>query len=84
MPRTIEELRSHSFPGEIWQHYMNQVHENYAALGFLPYAPLSDEYVEEQEEQQLLEEQRQQELEQLWNGDADRQEIAPDEGQVPL
>lgn len=36
MPQTIEELRGHSFPGEIWQLYMNQVHEDYAALEFLP------------------------------------------------
>jgi 1A family penicillin-binding protein len=52
MPRAVEELKSTSYPGHIWQSFMNGLHQDLPALDFLPYAQLSDEFQERQQEQE--------------------------------
>jgi membrane peptidoglycan carboxypeptidase len=55
MPRAVEELKSTSYPGHIWQSFMNELHQDLPALDFLPYAQLSDEFQERQQEQEQQE-----------------------------
>jgi membrane peptidoglycan carboxypeptidase len=52
MPRAVEELKSTSYPGHIWQSFMNELHQDLPALDFLPYAQLSEEFQERQQEQE--------------------------------
>jgi membrane peptidoglycan carboxypeptidase len=52
MPRAVEELKSTSYPGHIWQSFMNGLHQDLPALDFLPYAQLSDEFQERQQEKE--------------------------------
>jgi len=46
MPKQVEELSGSTYPGHIWQSFMNQIHGGLAPLDFLPYAQLSDEFLE--------------------------------------
>ena len=39
-----------TYPGKIWQTYMEQIHEGLEPLAFLPAAQLSEEYQEKQRE----------------------------------
>jgi membrane peptidoglycan carboxypeptidase len=51
MPKVVKELTGSSYPGRIWQSFMNELHQDLPALDFLPYAQLSDEFQESQEQQ---------------------------------
>lgn len=48
MPRQIENLLSNNYPGIIWNNYMEAIHEDLTPMEFLPYAKLSDEFIESQ------------------------------------
>lgn len=48
MPRQIENLLSNNYPGIIWNNYMETIHEDLTPMEFLPYAKLSDEFIESQ------------------------------------
>jgi membrane peptidoglycan carboxypeptidase len=52
MPRAVEELKNNSYPGHIWQSFMNELHQDLPALDFLPYAQLSEEFQERQQQEQ--------------------------------
>lgn len=45
MPRKLEGLMGYTYPGQIWQTFMEEAHEDKEPLGFLPYAQMSEEYV---------------------------------------
>ena len=47
MPKTIEDLKGSTYPSWIWKQYMEYVSEGLKPLNFLPYAKLSDDFVEE-------------------------------------
>ena len=47
MPRTEESLQGSTYPAWIWRDYMTYVSEGLTPLNFLPYAQLSDDFVEE-------------------------------------
>jgi membrane peptidoglycan carboxypeptidase len=51
MPREVPGLRGTSYPIQIWKAFMEQAHEGLPDLPFLPYAQLSDEFVQQQEEE---------------------------------
>lgn len=51
IPKKVNGLTGSSYPGRIWNRYMEKIHENMPQLGFLPYAQLSDEFLESQQEQ---------------------------------
>ena len=57
MPREVEKLMGNTYPEQIWQRYMEMIHQDLTPLDFLPYAKLSEEFVEEQEnlEQEMQE-----------------------------
>ena len=46
IPKMVDTLSKDKYPGKIWQNYMNQIHEGLANLDFLPYAKLSQEYLD--------------------------------------
>lgn len=50
MPRGMDALMGNTYPGKIWQTYMEQIHEGLEPLAFLPAAQLSEEYQEKQRE----------------------------------
>jgi membrane peptidoglycan carboxypeptidase len=58
MPKAVEELKNNSYPGRIWQSFMNELHQDLPVLDFLPYAQLSDEFQETQEAQRQQEQER--------------------------
>ncbi len=47
MPKTIEGLQGASYPAQIWKDFMTYAHEGLEPMNFLPYAQLSDEFMEE-------------------------------------
>ncbi|MBR4026220.1 MAG: PBP1A family penicillin-binding protein [Lachnospiraceae bacterium] len=47
IPKTIEGLQGGTYPAEIWKNYMETIHQGLAPLNFLPYAQLSQEFIEE-------------------------------------
>ncbi len=59
MPQKLEGLMGYTYPGEIWQTFMNAAHEDKEPLAFLPYAHMSDEFLEqnalEEEESENME-----------------------------
>ena len=46
IPEPVTGLTGSSYPGTIWNTYMENIHQGLAVLDFLPYAQLSDEFVE--------------------------------------
>jgi membrane peptidoglycan carboxypeptidase len=73
MPKAVEELKNNSYPGRIWQSFMNELHQDLPVLDFLPYAQLSDEFQETQETQ------RQQEQERRNGGNTPQEEEVPED-----
>lgn len=57
MPRKLEGLMGYTYPGEIWQTFMEAVHEGKEPLAFLPYVQMSEQYQKqaEPEEEQVPE-----------------------------
>lgn len=51
IPQEVPGLAGGSYPGQIWQTYMNQIHEGKTSLDFLPYAQLSDEFKSQNSDQ---------------------------------
>lgn len=47
MPKSVEELEGDTYPSWIWNQYMTYANEGLTPLNFLPYAKLSDEFIEE-------------------------------------
>lgn len=50
MPRKLDGLMGSTYPGKIWQNFMEQANAGREWLDFLPYAKLSEEFTEQQEE----------------------------------
>lgn len=44
MPKKLEGLMGYTYPGEIWQTFMEAAHADKEPLAFLPYAQMSEEY----------------------------------------
>lgn len=51
MPRKLDSLQGATYPGKIWQKFMEQAHEGKEILDFLPYAQLSEEFTTQQQEE---------------------------------
>lgn len=49
IPEKVQGLTGSSFPGTIWNTYMEEIHEGLYPLQFLPYAQLSDEFLQGQQ-----------------------------------
>ena len=50
MPRKLDELMGNTYPGKIWQTFMEQAHEGLEPLKFLPYAQMSEDFQNEVQE----------------------------------
>lgn len=50
MPRKLEGLMGYTYPGEIWQTFMEAVHEDKEPLAFLPYVQISESPRDDTEE----------------------------------
>lgn len=44
MPQKLDALMGNTYPGKIWQSFMEQAHENLEPLNFLPYAQMSEDF----------------------------------------
>ncbi len=51
-PKVLSNLSGNTYPGQIWNSFMSAVHEDLKPLDFLPYAKLSDEFVDEKEKEE--------------------------------
>lgn len=60
-PKEIKDLSGSTYPGQIWQMYMNTIHEGLTPMEFLPYAQLSDEFVNQMEQEQQEQDERREE-----------------------
>ena len=49
MPKKLQGLMGNTYPGKIWQTFMNKAHEGLEPLEFLPYARISDDLLQQQE-----------------------------------
>lgn len=49
MPKKLQGLMGNTYPGKIWQSFMNKAHEGLEPLEFLPYAKISDDLLQQQE-----------------------------------
>jgi len=47
LPKEIKELEGATYPAEIWKLYMTEIHEDLKPLNFLPYAQLSEEFMQQ-------------------------------------
>ena len=45
LPKEVEELEGATYPAEIWNVYMEEIHEGLKPMNFLPYAQLSEEFL---------------------------------------
>jgi membrane peptidoglycan carboxypeptidase len=50
-PKEVEDLKGSTYPGLIWNTFMTKLHEGFAPMDFLPYAQLSDDFLNAQEEE---------------------------------
>lgn len=46
IPKSIKDLQGSTYPAQIWKDYMEQIHTNLALLNFLPYAQISQEFMD--------------------------------------
>ena len=49
MPKKLEGLMGSTYPGTIWQTFMQELHKGLEPLDFLPYAKLSDDFIQKNE-----------------------------------
>ena len=56
-PKAISNLSGSTYPGQIWKAYMSAIHEGLNPMDFLPYAKLSDEFIQKQQEEESEKEQ---------------------------
>ncbi|MCM1282911.1 MAG: transglycosylase domain-containing protein [Muribaculaceae bacterium] len=68
-PREIKNLSGSSYPGTIWRQFMTAIHKGLPEIEFLPYAQLSEEFID----QQLQEQQEQQDRREEGQQDPDGQ-----------
>ena len=47
LPESVKGLEGATYPSEIWKNYMTEIHDGLKPLKFLPYARLSDEFMEQ-------------------------------------
>lgn len=47
IPEEVKELEGATYPAEIWKTYMTEIHDGLKPLKFLPYARLSDEFMQQ-------------------------------------
>ena len=52
MPQKLTGLAGSTYPGKIWQTFMEEIHQNLPPMEFLPSAKLSEGYQEETEQQE--------------------------------
>lgn len=87
MPRQMDDLMGSTYPGEIWQTFMEKAHEGKEPLEFLPYVQMSEEYVQshQPEEEESVDEEtgpregESDENEPLEDGLAENEETEPRE-----
>ena len=46
LPREVEGLQGATYPAQIWKDYMTNIHQGLAPMNFLPYAQLSQEFID--------------------------------------
>ena len=82
-PKALSNLSGNTYPGRIWNTFMSEIHEDLEPMDFLPYAKLSDEFIdqkqkEEEEHEKMREENRTDEEE-----DGDDEEDEGEDDDIP-
>lgn len=60
-PKAIRNLSGSTYPGQIWKNYMSAVHGYLTPMDFLPYAQMSDDFVNQQKKEQEDQEKKREE-----------------------
>lgn len=47
IPKAVEGLTGSAYPSRIWKDYMTKIHQGLSPMSFLPYAQLSQEFIDE-------------------------------------
>ena len=87
MPRKLDSLQGATYPGKIWQSFMEQAHDGKEILDFLPYAQMSDEFTTQQQEEAAAKaQQREQKQQEILNQETMQQQNtqqAPEQNTQP-
>ncbi len=75
LPKEVDDLEGATYPAEIWKTYMTEIHEGLKPLNFLPYAKLSEEFMQ----QYYPEEEESSEAENVIESDLDENEVLSSE-----
>lgn len=75
LPKEVDNLEGATYPAEIWKTYMTEIHEGLKPLNFLPYAKLSEEFMQ----QYYPEEEESSEAENVIESDLDENEVLSSE-----
>lgn len=80
IPKAVQNLQGASYPGQIWNTYMESIHEGLTPMEFLPYAKVSDQIDNsETEETETQETETQEPIEEPDDDDAGQNEPVVDE-----
>jgi membrane peptidoglycan carboxypeptidase len=83
-PKAISDLSGSTYPGKIWKTYMSAVHEGLTPIDFLPYAQLSDDFVNQKKQEEEAHDQMREENEGDGEDDDVQQEETPDDGNTTV
>lgn len=56
LPKAVKELEGATYPAKIWNTYMEEIHDELTPINFLPYAQLSEEFLDSYYPQESTEE----------------------------
>lgn len=60
-PKEIKNLSGSTYPGKIWNRFMSRIHKGLKKVNFLPYAQLSDDFVDQLQQEQEEQDKRREE-----------------------
>lgn len=69
-PKEVKDLTGSSYPGRIWNTYMEQIHEGLVSVDFLPYVKISEDYQKQKEEEKKQQEEKREEANQNNEGNS--------------
>lgn len=79
MPRKMNKLMGNTYPGKIWQSFMEQAHEGREPLDFLTYAQMSEEFSFQQVDERMREQEREKRAQELQQ-DSTQGQTMPEQG----
>lgn len=79
LPREVKDLTGSSYPGRIWNSYMEEIHKDLPVIDFLPYAQLSQEFQDKQEQDKEEQQKKRDEASESGENNDDNSDAEPEE-----